>query len=206
MDLWEVALNRARQKLAVYSIGNADVVLGDAESIPFEDQLFDVVLSNNGLSNVNDLPRALRECYRVSKPGAQLVMTYNLEDTMIEFYDVFEAVLSGEGLTASGEKLKEHIHEKRKPLDEMKRLTTTAGFEIGNIEKDAFRMDFLDAATMFDHNLIKYWFLPIWKEIVPDQNVPQVFNRIEEGLEGIATRKGKISLTIPYVTIDANRQ
>ncbi len=206
LDLWEVALNRARKKLNVYSIGNAEVILGNAESMPFEDQLFDLVLSNNGLSNVENLPVALQECHRVSKPGAQLVMTYNLEDTMVEFYDLFEAVLSGEGLTESVEKLKEHIHEKRNPLDEMKKLINITGFEIKSVVEDSFRMDFLDAAAMFDHNLIKYWFLPIWKEIVPGNRVERVFAAIERRLNEIAINRGKIELTVPYVTIDAIRQ
>ncbi len=106
----------------------------------------------------------------------------------------------------SVEKLKEHIHEKRKPLNEMKQLINAAGFEVDSVEEDSFRMDFLDAATMFDHNLIKYWFIPIWKEIVPEQHMEQVFTKIGEGLDRIASSEGDISLTIPYVTIDATRQ
>jgi arsenite methyltransferase len=205
LDLWEVALNRARQKLDVYAINNAAVILGNAEGMPFGDQVFDLVLSNNGLSNVDHLPQALHECSRVSKPGAQFVFTYNLENTMIEFYNIFEAVLSGKGLTDSVTELKEHIHEKRKPIEEMKRLFSSAGFEINNIAEDSFLLDFLDAAALFDHNLIKYWFLPIWKEIMPEQHMESVFGAIEEELDAVAARNGQIRLTVPYVTIDATR-
>jgi demethylmenaquinone methyltransferase/2-methoxy-6-polyprenyl-1,4-benzoquinol methylase len=45
----------------------------DALALPFPDAYFDAVVSGYLLRNVSDLPRALREQYRVLKPGGRLV-------------------------------------------------------------------------------------------------------------------------------------
>lgn len=45
----------------------------DALALPFPDAYFDAVVSGYLLRNVSDLPQALREQYRVLKPGGRLV-------------------------------------------------------------------------------------------------------------------------------------
>ena len=45
----------------------------DALNLPFPDQTFDAVVSGFLLRNVVDLPRALREQFRVLKPGGRMV-------------------------------------------------------------------------------------------------------------------------------------
>lgn len=45
----------------------------DALNLPFPDRTFDVVVSGFLLRNMVDLPRALREQYRVLKPGGRMV-------------------------------------------------------------------------------------------------------------------------------------
>jgi demethylmenaquinone methyltransferase/2-methoxy-6-polyprenyl-1,4-benzoquinol methylase len=44
---------------------------GDAESLPFPDRSFDAYTIAFGLRNVTDIDRALREAYRVLKPGGR---------------------------------------------------------------------------------------------------------------------------------------
>lgn len=62
----------ARQRAA----GRAGVwfVQGDAETLPFQDATFDVATVGFGVRNVGDVDRALRELWRVLKPGGRLVV------------------------------------------------------------------------------------------------------------------------------------
>jgi demethylmenaquinone methyltransferase/2-methoxy-6-polyprenyl-1,4-benzoquinol methylase len=46
----------------------------NAESLPFADRSFDAVTIAFGLRNVTDKPRALREMYRVLKPGGRVLI------------------------------------------------------------------------------------------------------------------------------------
>lgn len=49
-------------------------VVGDATDLPFGDEEFDAVTISFGLRNVVDTDVALREMYRVTKPGGRLVI------------------------------------------------------------------------------------------------------------------------------------
>ncbi|MEN2744069.1 demethylmenaquinone methyltransferase [Sinomonas halotolerans] len=51
-----------------------DFIAGDATNLPFTDHAFDAVTISFGLRNVNDPQQALREMYRVTKPGGRLVI------------------------------------------------------------------------------------------------------------------------------------
>ena len=75
IDPWEAARERTKFKLTYISVQNVELVKGVAEQMPFESDFFDLIVSNNGLNNVQDLPKTLSECSRVSRPGAQFVFT-----------------------------------------------------------------------------------------------------------------------------------
>ena len=206
IDPWKAAIDRINLKIKTYDIKNAEVKEGVAETLPFENNFFDLIVSNNGINNVEDIKLSLAECYRVSKPNAQLTITMNLEDSMIEFYDVYESTLIKNGLKDEVKKMKEQIYSKRKPLTEIKALLSNSGFEINSINEDNFILRFLDGPTMFNHYLIKYWFLDGWKSILKPKDLENIFEQLEQKLNEIAKEKGEISLTIPYVTIDCRRK
>ena len=202
IDPWREAIERCEQKIRKYNITNVKVIEGVAEHLPFEDNYFDLIVSNNGINNVQDMKKTLSQCYRTSKHGAQFVLTMNTDKTMIEFYDVFEEVLKKEGLNDEILKMKNQIYEKRKPLEEVKTLLINSGFKIKRIDNDGFSMNFLDGTTMLNHSLIKYWFLKGWENILEYNNMEEVFVQTENKLNEIALQKGELELTIPFVTIE----
>ena len=205
IDPWEKAIERTLFKIKKYEINNVEIIKGVAEELPFEDSFFDLIVSNNGINNVQNMELALSECARVSKPNAQFVITLNLEETMKEFYQVFEKVLKNNNLNIEIVKMKEQIYSKRKPLSEMKELITSIGFRIINIQHDKFYLRFVDGLTMFNHSLIKYWFLDGWKSILDGVHLEKIFNEVETELNDIAKEKGEILLTVPFVTIDCRK-
>jgi len=206
IDPWERAIERVNKKIKKYNLTNVEVIKGIAENLPFEDYCFDLIVSNNGINNVQDMKQSLSECSRVCKPDAQFIITINLEETMIEFYNVLEDVLTNNNLNDEVEKMEAHIYSKRKPLIEIKQLLTSSGFKIKNIDTDKFFLRFTDGETMFNHSLIKYWFLDSWKTIVNADQVEMIFEQVEDELNLISGKKGEVSLTIPYVVIESTKQ
>ncbi|GAA2614863.1 demethylmenaquinone methyltransferase [Streptomyces spororaveus] len=62
---------------------------GDATKLPFGDDVFDTVTISFGLRNVQDTDAALRELYRVTKPGGQVVICEFSQPTWGPFRTVY---------------------------------------------------------------------------------------------------------------------
>ncbi|WP_411115208.1 demethylmenaquinone methyltransferase [Streptomyces sp. 029-5] len=66
---------------------------GDATKLPFADAVFDAVTISFGLRNVQDTDLALRELYRVTKPGGRIVICEFSHPTWAPFRTVYEEYL-----------------------------------------------------------------------------------------------------------------
>jgi len=72
IDLTPEMVEKARNNLNQYGVQNYDVRVAGAESIPYPDSTFDVVISN-GVLNLSPLKeKSLREIYRVLRPNGRL--------------------------------------------------------------------------------------------------------------------------------------
>jgi arsenite methyltransferase len=206
IDPWDRGIARTKEKLSIYGVKNVLLHQCPAEDMPFEDGLFDLIISNNGINNVADIPQTLKECHRVSRQDAQFVFTMNTEETMIEFYRLFQEILQREGMAAEVKKMQQHIHHKRRPVAEMQTMLREAGYIPDQILYDSFHINYADGSAMFNHFLIKLAFLPAWKEIVPVEKHPSVFSAVEKRFNETAHHSGQITLTIPYATFNCHRR
>ncbi|HLS48753.1 MAG TPA: demethylmenaquinone methyltransferase [Actinomycetaceae bacterium] len=69
-------------------------VAGDAMALPFADGSFDVVTISFGLRNVADTTAALREMYRVTRPGGRLVVCEFSRPTFAPFRLAYTAYIT----------------------------------------------------------------------------------------------------------------
>jgi SAM-dependent methyltransferase len=74
LDATPQMIARAQANLAVLDLANVTFQLGEAESLPFPDNEFDVILSNGVFNLTLDKTRALQEAHRVLKPGGRLLL------------------------------------------------------------------------------------------------------------------------------------
>jgi ubiquinone/menaquinone biosynthesis C-methylase UbiE/uncharacterized protein YbaR (Trm112 family) len=58
----------------------ADLFLGNAESLPFADASFDVVFHVGGINFFNDRAKAIREMIRVARPGSRILIADETEE------------------------------------------------------------------------------------------------------------------------------
>ena len=206
IDPWGKVLDRVRLKIVHAEITNVEVFNYPAEAMPFSDGYFNLIVSNNGLNNVRDIEQSLRECNRVADHGAQLLLTQNLEGTMIEFYTLFEKVLSEKQMFTEIFAMKDHIWQKRRPVHEIIEMIEKNDFNINQVEENCFYLRFLDANAMFNHSLIRFWFADSWKKIIPEELHEEVFTALEHKLNLEASEKGDIKLSVPYVVIDSRKK
>ncbi len=66
---------------------DADLLCGNAETLPFADESFDVVFHSGGINFFNDRAKAIREMIRVAKPGSLLLIADETEAHVKEVYE-----------------------------------------------------------------------------------------------------------------------
>jgi demethylmenaquinone methyltransferase/2-methoxy-6-polyprenyl-1,4-benzoquinol methylase len=74
-DMTESMLVEGRHRAEADRMAQSlDWVVGDAMALPFADNSFDVYTISFGIRNVTRIPDALREAYRVLRPGGRLMV------------------------------------------------------------------------------------------------------------------------------------
>jgi arsenite methyltransferase len=72
IDITPEMAEKAKSNLDRYGVQNYDIQVAGAESVPYPDNIFDVVISN-GVLNLSPLKeKCFREIYRVLRPGGRL--------------------------------------------------------------------------------------------------------------------------------------
>src|SRR5947207_1310789 len=123
IELSPEMLTLARER--VRTLGHdADLRLGDAQNLEFEDESFDTVTCTLGFCTIPDTTTAAREAYRVLRPGGHLLM--------------LEHVRSPGPIVRAGQRLLEPVayrfeadHLLREPLDYL----PSVGFEIEEVHR-----------------------------------------------------------------------
>ncbi len=136
-EMLEVGRERAEDN------GTADkieFVEGNAESLPFEDKTFDSYTIAFGIRNVPRIDLALKEAYRVLKPGGRFICLEFSEVTvpvLDDIYDKFSFHLipkMGEMVMGDGEPYQYLVESIRKfpKQDVFKSMISEAGFSRSN--------------------------------------------------------------------------
>lgn len=206
IDPWDAAIHRVNQKLNFYKLTNVCIQHAVAEKIPFPNSHFDLIISNNGLNNVEDLDQSLSECHRILHPNAQMVITMNLPDTFVEFYSIFRQTLSESGMEKNLKKVDDHIFDKRKPLNYLQMKLNRHGFTIHKEHIESFTYRFADGSALLNYAFFKICFLSGWKACVDANRLQPVFEKLEQNLNSYAQQNGGIVLTVPFVCFDLRRQ
>lgn len=87
-EMLNVGMDRAIDK----NIHGIEWVCGNAEELPFEDNRFDAYTISFGIRNVTDIPKALKDAYRVLKPGGKIqVLEFSKvrNPLLSKIYDVY---------------------------------------------------------------------------------------------------------------------
>lgn len=206
IDPWKKAVERTMRKLEAYEINNVKLIEGVAENIPLENNSIDLIVSNNGINNVNDIGKVIAECSRVVKSGGQFVMTMNTSKSMFEFYDALKFILQQLSLDKEIEAINEHIVHKRPAVNSIKLILQENGFRIIDLEYEQFNLRFADGTAMLSHNFIRLAFMDSWVEIIPQDKVEEIFGLTEKELNKQAGLTGGLKLSIPFVLINAVKE
>jgi SAM-dependent methyltransferase len=72
--VWGIDPDPERVSQAKRSFPEVNFLVGESESLPFEENFFDLVFLNEVLEHVKDDRQTLQECFRILKPGGKAVV------------------------------------------------------------------------------------------------------------------------------------
>ncbi|MDT0649681.1 bifunctional demethylmenaquinone methyltransferase/2-methoxy-6-polyprenyl-1,4-benzoquinol methylase UbiE [Autumnicola edwardsiae] len=97
LDLSEGMLDVGRKKISKKKLeGKIEMIQGDSEALPFEDNSFDAVTVAFGVRNFENLEKGLKEIFRVLKPGGIFVVLETSVPTKFPFkqgYKVYSSLV-----------------------------------------------------------------------------------------------------------------
>jgi ubiquinone/menaquinone biosynthesis C-methylase UbiE len=200
IDISGDALERARLKLQLHGLTNVEMFETDVASMPFPNAQFDLVVCNIGINNFGDAGAALRECRRVAKTGARLVLTSNVQGHFAALYALLDAILGESGLRPARDALRreeKHRHSRQALMN----LLVDSGFTVSRGFERSFQMRFADGSAMLRHALVK-WFLDGWRQAVGAANEREVFDALEARLNAAAERDGCVQMPVPMLYLE----
>jgi ubiquinone/menaquinone biosynthesis C-methylase UbiE len=132
--------------------------------LPFDDEVFNTVLSSLFWDETPNRHKLLGDLYRVMMPGGSLLLTICLEGSFHEFYDLFSetitkfdllhlapALLSSQGM---------HPGEER-----MLELLEKSGFSLCRANAVDVRLEFAGSKLFVSSPLVQALWMPSWSEI-----------------------------------------
>jgi len=109
VDLSSESLKLARKSLDIYGL-EADLMVADGESLPLEDNTFDLVYSWGVIHHSSNPPRAVAEILRVLKPGGTVIaMLYNAHSLVALQLWLMYGLLHAQPLTPIRSLMAEHM-------------------------------------------------------------------------------------------------
>lgn len=121
IDISSEALRLAEQECL-----SATLLKGVAESLPTGNSIYDAVTCLGSLEHFMDIPGAVKEMKRVSKPGA---IYYILVPNIFWYKDILSVLFSEGRITRN------QTHERYLSLGEWKQILTGAGLKISEVLK-----------------------------------------------------------------------
>lgn len=98
IDLSEAMINKAQFNCQKLEINNVDFHLMDAEALDFSSQYFEVITCSFGLFFLPDMPAALKQWYRVLKPGGRIIFTSFTKQTFSPLAELFRSRIESFGV------------------------------------------------------------------------------------------------------------
>ncbi|MEW6732576.1 MAG: methyltransferase domain-containing protein [Acidobacteriota bacterium] len=183
----------AHAKAIAAKVGNLNFYVGQAASLAFSDNSFDLVIGDATFSLLDDIKAQLAELVRVALPGARVVLNVTTRGSFDEFFSIFwEALYEcqlAEELLSQLETLinaRPKVSDVEAVLHEVG-LAATQSFQ----HKECFSYD--SAEQFFSAPLIEDYLLGDWLSILP----PYALIPVRDALTRIIEReRGNYSFDI----------
>ena len=204
VDPWDTALKIAESKAKRLGLNNVELYPDDAAKMRFNDNFFDLIVSNVGVNNFEEPDAVLKECHRVLKPKGRICLTSNLQGHFAEFYQAYKLVIKDLGLNQLLPMLEQEAQH-RSTKASVKKLLEEADFSVGKVIQEKFQYRFMDGEALLNHLLCRVGFLDGWRSFLLTGIEEKVFQHLEKKLNEQAAKEGELKMTVPVIYIEAEK-
>lgn len=166
-----------------------------AEVLKFGDGVFDTIVGNLVLGEIEDPLRALAELRRVLAPDGHILMTQALRGTFVEIYDMFDEIAA----SSDDDDLRLRLEEASHRYPEERSLAApfrAAGFGDVEVTTETFRLTFRNAAQIFTDETVRFVGLSEWRWIAGFQpGGERLLEEVQRRLD-VYFAGGPLSLTV----------
>jgi arsenite methyltransferase len=205
IDPWTEAVKRTQTKIDTLQLENISILDGDASTISFPANHFDLITSNLGINNFEYPEHVLNECHRILKTNGSLCLTTNLTGTFEEFYSLYHKTLIELGFEKYLPLFNEHILH-RGTKESIKELLDNNGFKIKKSVSSVYKMRFLNGTAFLNHSFIILGFINSWINMFQENDKPVFFDRFERNLNEYSKIHGELTLSIPMYYIECQKK
>jgi ubiquinone/menaquinone biosynthesis C-methylase UbiE len=185
IDASSAMLDIARKKIS--KTGHKGVFFRTESAEPrlsFADDVYDIVVCNLGLMDMEQPARALADFARVTKPGGEVRVTLPIAGTFDEFHDLYREVLVKHDRPDALQRLNDHVAAEYPTPEVLEGWLQSAGLAQYNIEVDEFSLLFKSSREFFFAPVIEYGPLIKWKEVAGrGQDLQDIFWYIKEAID-----------------------
>jgi ubiquinone/menaquinone biosynthesis C-methylase UbiE len=156
---------------------------GPEPRLSFADDVYDLVVSNLGLNELDDPQVGAADFARVCKPGGRVIATLPLQGTFGEFYDIFREVLIKRDRAEALGRLDRWLERYPSP-DGAERWFRRAGLLDVQVEHEKFTLLFKSSREFFFAPVIEHGPLSSWKEIAgKGAEMQEIFLHVKESID-----------------------
>lgn len=162
----------------------------DEGRLPFDSDVYDLVVSNLGLLEVPEPRRLLGEMARVAKPGASVLCTLPMRGSFAEVEALLEEVLREAQLGEALGRLREH-RAWLPSAAEARSWLIEAGLVDVRVDCEPYSLLFGGGQEILGAAVVEYGPLPLWREVVGgpgkapgrDEAVDAVMDRLRQRID-----------------------
>jgi ubiquinone/menaquinone biosynthesis C-methylase UbiE len=136
----------------------------DWRRLPFDDEVFNTVISNLFWDETGDRKALLNELHRVLQPGGSLLLTLYLEDSFHEFYDLYSETITKFDLLHLTPAV-QASQSRHPPEEQMLTALEDSGFSLCRANGVDTSVRFDGSKAFVNSALYQALWLPAWSEI-----------------------------------------
>ncbi|MBW6464319.1 MAG: class I SAM-dependent methyltransferase [Firmicutes bacterium] len=188
-DISEYMLGELKKKVEAKGYQNVvDVILADAENLPFDDNVFDVAVSNMVLGLVPNQEKMIREMIRVVKPGGVIALSTHGPTHYAELSDAVFAAIPKRYM------LGRRILYWPRGREWMQRFFQDAGLNDVKVKQSIWHDSFQSSNDMYE--FIASSTGNFYASFIPDEVINSILNDIRQYF--IVSKIDKITLDVVY--------